>query len=148
MKKWICIFLLLLSPVSIANNDEFDREEYYDEIYQSFVSEIYDEFLLKVGKEKRNLSVKSDREAAIKMLKIMQSNPKFLKEFAYGLGGNVEDAKLIFSVLSYILDNAASVFYSSDGKLRSKKDVEGFWGYQCNMGKLDPLFEYLDSLVE
>lgn len=146
MKKWLCIFLLLLSPMSIANNDEFDREEDCDEIYHSLVSEMYDELLLKAISEKKNLSVKTDQEAAIKMLKLMQSHPQVLKEVAYGMGGDVEEAKVLFSTMSYILDNTASIFYYSNGKLRAKKEVEGYWSYQCNMGKLDPLFEYLDSM--
>lgn len=148
MKKWLCVFLLLLSPMSIANNDEFDQEEYCDEMYHSFVSNIYDNFLLKVISEKKNLSVKTDQEAAIKMLNLMQSNPQFLKEFSYSMGGNENEAQFLFSVMSYFLENTESVFYSSNGKLKSPKEVEAFWGYQCYMGKLEPLFEYLDSIEE
>lgn len=51
-------------------------------------------------------------------------------------------------VSSTIHNHTHTVFYNSQGKLRSLKEVEGLWTYQCNNGRMEKLFEYLASLED
>lgn len=146
MKKLLCLSLMLFSSVSFAVNDD-EIEEVCDELYEKAIQPIYD-LALKARSDKLKLSAKTDKEATEKLFKFMKSNPVVLKEMAYAMAGDIKEAKQAFEILSTFHQYIPSIFYNSQGNLRSLKDTEGAWTFQCYNGRMEKLFEYLESLED
>lgn len=147
MKKLLCLSLMLFSSVSFAVSDD-EIEEICDDLYEEVAKPMYTEVLRPSSFKKQRLSAKTDRDASIKFFQLAKTEPVILKEIAYAMGGDVEEAKQLMEMFSTIHNHTHSIFYDSKGGLRRAKDIENLWKFQCYNGRMEKLFGYLESLED
>lgn len=147
MKKLLCLSLMLFSSISFAVSDD-EIGEVCDGLYEEVAKPMYKEVLLPASFKKQRLSAKTDRDASIKLFQLTKTEPVILKEIAYAMGGDVEEAKQLMEAFSTIHNHTHSVFYDSQGGLRKATDVENLWKFQCYNRRMEKLFEYLESLED
>ena len=145
MKKLLVMLLMLIHTISFAEEDvDVDAicVDIYSDVQANFIP------IFKQAKLFRNkLSVNSDEEATRKMLSIMKLHPEALKEISYSMGGASEDeVKTLINIAEHFFENTKSIFFDTRGRLRDDNGMFGAWRFQCSTGKLDSLFEYLDSV--